>query len=154
LSNTCPEEGLFDVGRRLVVAAKEANRRIGSIPFGRLVEGCKHGKDIIRLREFGRVTLWTDKQEVVTEGVVAGRLCNALLDGDVLSCLIVGDADVGVSCLEVLDAVIRVALDPSYLEGLLAARDSIFDVCIGELWKVSVGGFDCHTGCQPLIRPL
>ena len=154
MSDASPEKGLFDVGRRLVVATEEANRRIGSTPLSRLVEGGKHGKNVIRLGEVGRVTLWTDEQEVVTEGIVAGRLCNALLNRDVLSCLIVRDAHVGVSRLEILDAVIRIALDPSYLEGLLAIRDSIFDVCIGELCGVLAGRLTCHTASLPLIRPL
>ena len=69
---------------------------------------------------------------MVAEGVVAGVLGDALLDGILLGGLVVRDADVDVARLQVLDAVRRIALVPADLEWFGAVGDAVVDVSVGE----------------------
>lgn len=69
---------------------------------------------------------------MVAEGVAAGVLGDALLDGDLLGRSVVGDADVDGAGLQVLDCVRGVALVPADFEGLGTVCDAVFDVGKGE----------------------
>jgi hypothetical protein len=93
----------------------------------------KDGMNVVRFRDTSWVTLGPDQKEMITESIIAGCLGNALLDSDCLRSRAVGDANVCITCFEVLDAVESIALDPRYLEGVSATNNARFDIGIGEL---------------------
>lgn len=132
LADASPQQGLLDVGSRLVVPTQEPRRWLGGISLGSGMEIRKDGQDIRVARDIGRVRGGPDQQKVVAEGVVDGLRGNALVHGDLLGRRIVRDADVDQARLEVLDAVGRVARVPGDAEGIRAVLDAVADEGIGE----------------------
>lgn len=148
LANASPEERLLDVGGRLVVPGEETGGRGGGSTLSSLVQVGEDGADVVALRDVGGVGLGTNQEEVVAEGIVDLLLGDALLDSDILSGEVVGNADVDGTLLQVLDAVSGITGDPCDSEGFAAVGNAVLDESIGQLlWKVSKV-FKVLIGCN------
>jgi hypothetical protein len=134
LTDAEPKGGFFDVGCGFIVTAQEADRGVGVGRFGGVAELGEHGEDVGGVGEVGGVGGRADDDEVVAEGVVAGRGGDALVDGDLFGRLVVGDGHVDGARLEVVDADGGVALVPDDAEGGGAVGDARVDEGVGEGW--------------------
>lgn len=132
LANADPQVRFLDICRRLIVPAEESYGWGGSGRFGSLVELREYGQDVGRLINVRWVRRWADNDEVVTKCVVAWRLCNPLLNRNILCGGAISNAHVDNAVFEILDADGGVALVPCYLEMFAAVLDTPLDERVGK----------------------
>jgi hypothetical protein len=132
LANGDPQQGLLDVGGRLIITAQEPHRWCSLLIISRLADLREYGVNVGRLGDIGRVGLGAHEEEVISESIVAGRSGDALINGNFLCCRAIGNANINEARFKILDAVSGVARVPCYSKGLGATGDGILDVCVCE----------------------